>query len=63
MERDKYEVGDKVQFNFIGQVEVGVIETISEGNVNFSQYNTKYSIRSGKHLYPISYEGIEKKVK
>jgi len=63
MEREQYKVGDKVKFNFIGQVEVGVIETISEGYVNFSSYNTKYSIRCGAHLYPISYEGIEQIVK
>ena len=60
MEREQYKVGDKVKFNFIGKGEVGVIETISEASVNFSKYNTKYSIRCGGHLYPISYEGIEK---
>ena len=63
MEREQYKVGDKVKFNFIGQVDVGVIETISEASINFSKYNTKYSIRSGEHLYPISYEGIENIIK
>jgi hypothetical protein len=63
MEREQYKVGDKVKFSFIGQVEVGVIERISEGNVNFSNFNTKYSIRSGRHLYPVSYEGIENIIK
>tara|TARA_R110000803_G_scaffold168521_3_gene231593 strand:+ start:795 stop:986 length:192 start_codon:yes stop_codon:yes gene_type:complete len=63
MAKVKYKVGDKVRFNFIGQKQEGKIETISEGRVNFSRYNTKYSIRSGEHLYPISYEGIESKIR
>ena len=63
MARVKYRIGDKVSFKFLGKYEEGVIEEITNENINFSKYKDRYHINDGKYRYPVVYENIERKVK
>tara|TARA_R110002153_G_scaffold78525_2_gene200985 strand:+ start:1186 stop:1377 length:192 start_codon:yes stop_codon:yes gene_type:complete len=63
MEKEIYRIGDKVNFKFIGVTEIGVIENISENQVDMSKHKLRFDIKNGKHSYPVGLENIIGKVK
>jgi|TARA_R110000803_G_scaffold48281_6_gene100284 hypothetical protein len=63
MGKETYKIGDKVNFKFIGVIETGVIENISENQVDISKHNLRFDINDGKYSYPVGLENIIGKVK
>jgi len=57
----KLKVGDKVNFEFLGIPEVGIIERIRPLN-HSSDPEDRYFINDGKFLYPIKKENIQGKL-
>lgn len=62
MEVEKYKIGDKVRFKFLGRLEEGVIERIREGvQVDICKDKIRFDINDGKHTYPVGLENIIEK--
>ena len=57
----KLKIGDKVNFEFLGIPEVGIIERIRPLSYGTDQSN-RYFINDGKHIYPIKKENIQGKL-
>ena len=57
----KLKVGDKVNFEFLGIPEVGIIEQIRPLSYGVDQEN-RYFINDGKHIYPIIKTNIQGKL-
>jgi len=63
MAKNKYKVGDKVKFTFLGESLKGVIEQVKNEKPIGSKYSEKYWIFDGNYTYPISYENIKSLIK
>lgn len=64
MVKEKYKIGDKVKFKFIGRPEEGVITNIKKGvQVDISPHKVRFDINDGKYSYPVGLENIIEKVK
>lgn len=63
MKKKKYKVGDKVEFNFLGQPFKGVIEKIEVKQMYLSKNKVSYMIFDGKYRYPLPVENIKSLIK
>lgn len=59
----RYKVGDRVEFNFIGESLKGIIQRIEKEKPTGSEHKIKYWVFDGKYKYPTAYENIKSKVK
>tara|TARA_R110000822_G_scaffold12765_1_gene45941 strand:- start:102 stop:278 length:177 start_codon:yes stop_codon:yes gene_type:complete len=57
----KLKIGDKVNFDFLSEPLVGVIEEIRPLSHGIDQED-RYFINDGKHLYPIKKVNIQGKI-
>ena len=57
----KLKIGDKVNFDFLSEPLVGVIEEIRPLSYGMDQED-RYFINDGKHLYPIKKANIQEKL-
>lgn len=63
MAKNKYKVGDRVKFTFLGESLKGVIEQVKKEKPVASKYKVKYWIFDGDYRYPTSYENIKSLIK
>jgi len=59
----KYKVGDKVEFHFLGEPLIGVIENVEAKEMYLSNNKVRYMIFDGKYRYPLPVENIKSLVK
>ncbi len=57
----KLKIGDRVEFDFLGIIEVGIIERISPPSHGVDQ-ELRYFINDGSYIYPIKVKKIKKKL-
>jgi len=57
----KLKIGDKVKFDFLGIIGVGLIERISPPSHGVDQ-ELRYFINDGSYIYPIKLKKIKEKI-